>query len=115
MEELTKAQKSRKAISIFKTTADALLHIGNYKPNDQSGRTLEDSLRALSPEIYGSMNDPGIVELKGLEYVFDRLPRGIEECSRITLTALEDFEGTSKKYCAVLSPGFSFDSEAPTE
>ncbi len=41
------------------------------------------------------MNDPRIIELKGLEYVFDRLPRGIEECSRIILTAEEQLEHTA--------------------
>lgn len=95
MEELTKAQKGRIAIRIFKTTADALALRGYYKPSGRSGQTLEESLKSLSPEIYGTMNDHRIIELKGLEYVMDRLPRGIEECSRIILTAEENFDETA--------------------
>ena len=95
MKELTKAQKGRIAIRTFKTTVDALALRGYYKPSGRSGQTLEESLKALSPEIYGTMNDPRIIELKGLEYIMDRLPRGIEECSRIVLTSEESFAGTS--------------------
>lgn len=95
MEELTKSQKARMAIRIFKTTVDALALRGYYKPSGKSGQTVAEALRMLSPEIYGTMNDSRIVELKGLEYVIERLPRGIESCNRITLTAQEDLEGTS--------------------
>ncbi len=95
MEELTKAQKARLAIRIFKTTADALALRGSYKPTGKSGQALAESLKMLSPEIYGTMNDPRIIELKGLEYVIDRLPKGIESCTRIILTAEEDLENTS--------------------
>ncbi|MCP4687807.1 MAG: hypothetical protein GY859_07135 [Desulfobacterales bacterium] len=95
MEELTKSQKSRVAIRSFKTIADALALRGYYKPSGRSGQTLADALKMLSPEIYGSMNDPRIIELKGLEYVIDRLPRGVEECTRIVLTAQEDLDDTS--------------------
>jgi hypothetical protein len=56
---------------------------------------LTEALKQLSPEIYGSMTDARIVELKGLEYVIDRMPKGIENCSRIILTAQEDFKETS--------------------
>jgi hypothetical protein len=52
---------------------------------------MEQCLRNLSPEIYGSMNDPRVVELKGLEYVIDRLPKGIEDCNRIILTEENPF------------------------
>ncbi|MFC1857395.1 DUF6909 family protein [Thermodesulfobacteriota bacterium] len=95
MQELTDAQKGRVAIRAFKTVADALALRGFYKPNGTSGQTLENALRLLSPEIYGSMNDPRVIELNGLEYVLDRLPRGIEKCTRIILTAEEEFENTS--------------------
>ena len=61
----------------------------------QSGQALEASLRTLSPEIYGSMNDPKRIELKGLEYIMDRLPRGIEKCNRFVMTVKGDLEGTS--------------------
>ena len=86
MQELTDAQKARHAIREFKTITDALALRGFYRPSGKSGKQLETCLKNLSPEIYGSMNDPRVVELKGLEYVIDRLPRGIEECSRIILT-----------------------------
>jgi hypothetical protein len=92
--ELTKAQKGRIAIGAFKTMAGALALRGFYRPNGKSGQTLEQALKNLSPEIYGSMNDPKRIELKGLEYVLDRLPRGIESCNRIVLTAREDLEDT---------------------
>jgi len=95
LEELTKSQKARIAIRLFKTTADALALRGFYKPSGTSGQTLFEALKMLSPEIYGTMNDPRIIELKGLEYVIERLPRGIEECTQIILTAQEDLENTS--------------------
>jgi len=95
MQPLTKAQKARIAIRTIKTTADALALRGYYKPSGKSGQTLANGLRMLSPEIYGSMNDQRIIELKGLEYVIERLPEGIEKCNRIILTAQDDFEQTS--------------------
>ncbi len=33
--------------------------------------------------------------MKGLEYVLDRLPKGIEQCNRIVMMAQEDLKGTS--------------------
>jgi len=95
MQELTKSQKARVAIRSFKTGVDAIGLRGYYRPKDLIGQALADSLRTLSPEIYGTMNDPRVVELKGLEYVIDRLPRGIERCTRIILTEEEGFEGTN--------------------
>ncbi len=92
---MTKAQRGRVAIRTFKVVADALAVRGYYKPSGRSGQTLEESLKMLSPEIYGTMNDHRIIELKGLEYVMDRLPKGIEECSRIILTAEEQLEHTA--------------------
>ena len=95
MEEITKAQQARIAIRMIKTTVDALSLRGYYKPSGRSGQTLAEGLRLLRPEIYGSMNNPRIIELKGLEYVLDRLPCGIEECTEIVLTAQDTFENTS--------------------
>lgn len=95
MQELSKSQKARIAIRTFKTIADALILQGVYKPSGKAGEKLAEALKGLSPEIYGSMSDPRIVELKGLEYVIDRMPRGIENCSRLILTAQEDFHDTS--------------------
>ena len=94
MEALTRSQKGRIAIRNFMVIADALALRGFYRPNGRSGQTLEQALRTLSPEIYGSMNDPRRIELNGLEYVLDRLPRGIESCNRIVLTAQEEFVNT---------------------
>ncbi len=95
MQELSKSQKARNAIRTFKTLADALTLQGVYKPSGKAGEKLAEALKMFSPEIYGSMPDPRIVELKGLEYVIDRMPRGIEKCNRIILTAQEDFQDTS--------------------
>ena len=95
MEETTRAHKARLAIRTFKIVADALFLRGNYTLGGKSGQALEDALRTLSPEIYGTMNDPKSIELKGLEYILDRLPRGVEECQRFVLTAKEDLDGTS--------------------
>ena len=95
MEEATRAHKARVAIKTFKIAADALLLRGQYSLGGKLGQTLEEALRTLSPEIYGTMNDPRSIELKGLEYILDRLPRGIEECHRFVLTAREDLADTS--------------------
>ena len=95
MQNLTKSQQARLAIRIFQTTVDALALRGYYRASGKSGQPLEDALKIISPEIYGSMTDPRVIELKGLEYVLDRLPVGIEECSRIILTAQEELENTS--------------------
>ena len=86
MYELTESQKARHAIREFKTITDALALRGFYRPSGKFGKDLESCLKNLSPEIYGSMNNPRVVELKGLEYVIDRLPRGIEACTKIILT-----------------------------
>ena len=94
MEETTRSHAARLAIRNFRIAADALLLIGRFKMNGRSGQVLQDSLRTLSPEIYGSMNDPRSIELKGLEYVMDRLPRGTEECSRFVMSSEEDLGDT---------------------
>lgn len=95
MKELSKSQKARSAIAAFKTIADALILRGSYQPSGTTGLKLENALRMIKPEIYGTMADDRIVELKGLEYVIDRLPRGIEACNRVVLTAQEDLDATS--------------------
>ncbi|MDY6824478.1 MAG: hypothetical protein SWH68_11885 [Thermodesulfobacteriota bacterium] len=91
MKNLTPSQKARFAISSFKTIAKAMALRGFYRPSGRMGRQLGDYLLTLSPEIYGSMNDSKVVELNGLEYVIDRLPCGIDECTRITLTDEDRF------------------------
>jgi len=95
MQDLTRSQKARIAISSFKTMANALALRGYFRPSGKMGRSLADCLIALSPEIYGSMNDARVVELKGLEYVIDRLPRGIEQATRLILTEEEPFGETT--------------------
>jgi hypothetical protein len=95
MQELSKAQRARHAIRSFKILSDAVILQGVYKPSGMVGEKLAEALRQLSPEIYGSMNDSRVVELKGLKYVIDRMPRGIENCTRLILTAQEDFQNTS--------------------
>ncbi|MCE5243346.1 MAG: hypothetical protein LLF99_09125 [Desulfobacteraceae bacterium] len=125
MEETTRSNAARLAIHNFRIAADALLLMGRFKMNGRSGQVLQDALKTLSPEIYGTMNDPRRIELKGLEYVMDRLPRGIEECSRFIMTSEADLEFTpfemleppkrrrtsyrinEKEMCFVITRGFS--------
>jgi hypothetical protein len=90
-----RARKARLAIITFQIMSSAFLLRGYYRLAGKTGQTLENSLRNLSPEIYGSMNDPRITELKGLEYILDRLPKGMEQCNRIVMMAQEDLKGTS--------------------
>lgn len=89
--ELTRAQESRAAIERIYIEMRHLFNTGIYKPSGSSGQQLTDSLLTLRPEIYGSMNDPSKVELDGLVYVIDRLPRGIEECRYVRLISEEGY------------------------
>ncbi|MCG6919229.1 MAG: hypothetical protein LJE89_16995 [Deltaproteobacteria bacterium] len=95
MDDMDRAHQGRIAIRTFQIIAHALLLRGYYSMAGQSGQTLEAALRALSPEIYGTMNDPKRIELKGLEYIMDRLPRGIEQCNHFVMTVEGDLDGTS--------------------
>lgn len=95
MQELTQARQGRIAIRNFQTISDGLTLRGFYRLNGSSGSNLEQALSTLSPEIYGKMNDPRRIELKGIEYVMDRLPRGIESSSRLVLTTQEGLEDTA--------------------
>ncbi len=88
----TRAQESRAAIERMYITMRHLFMRGSYKPLGVSGASLKEAMHALSPEIYGLMNDPEKVELDGLLYVIDRLPKGIEECQIINLISREGFE-----------------------
>ncbi len=89
---LTRAQESRAAIERLYITMRHLFMRGLYKPLGVSGESMIEALRTLQPEIYGSLNDPERVELDGLFYVFQRLPKGIEECRIIRLISKEGFE-----------------------
>lgn len=88
----TRAQESRTAIERLYIAMRHLFIRGGYKPMGVSGEAMITSLRELRPEIYGSINDPERVELDGLLYIFQRLPKGIEEAQFIRLITREGFE-----------------------
>lgn len=88
----SRAQESRAAIQRLYIAMRHLFIRGSYKPLGVSGEAMIESMMQLQPEIYGSINDPERVELEGLLYVFQRLPRGIEECRYIKLLSREGFE-----------------------
>ena len=67
---------------------------GSYKPLGVSGETMISAMLSLQPEIYGSIADDEVVELDGLLYVFQRLPKGIEQCRYIKLISREGFENS---------------------
>ncbi|OIN59382.1 DUF6909 family protein [Arsenicibacter rosenii] len=89
---LTRAQASRTAIERLYISMRQLFNRGFYKPSGVSAEEMRRALLTLSPEIYGSVNDPQRVELDGLVYVMDRLPKGIESCRIITLASKEGYE-----------------------
>jgi len=86
-----RAQESRAAIERLYITMRHLFNRGSYKPYGVSGQSLREALLMLSPEIYGSMADEERVEMDGLLYVMDRLPKGLEECRFIRLISKEGF------------------------
>jgi len=53
---------------------------------------MKEALLALKPEIYGTIADKEKVELGGLLYVFQRLPKGIEQCRFVKLVGREGLE-----------------------
>lgn len=89
---LTRAQESRVAIERLYITMRHLFNRGFYKPSGVSGEEIRTALLTLRPEIYGSVTDPQRVELDGLVYVMDRLPKGIESCQIVMLASREGFE-----------------------
>ena len=88
----TRAQESRAAIERMYITMRHLFTRGSYKPMGISGESLVSALMVLSPEIYGTVTDPEKLELDGLLYVMERLPRGIEECRFVRLISREGYE-----------------------
>ena len=96
----TRAQESSAAIEKMYITMRHLFSRGFYKPMGVSGDSLRDALITLRPEIYGNIADEK-VELKGLLYVIERLPIGIEECRYINLTS---DEGYSKSHFQAIVP-----------
>ena len=96
----SRAQESSAAIEKMYITMRHLFNRGFYKPMGVSGDTLREALLALRPEIYGNIAEEK-VELKGLLYVIERLPVGIEECRFINLTS---DEGYSKSHFQAIVP-----------
>jgi hypothetical protein len=94
MQELTRAQESRAAIEKIYIEMRHLFNRGFYKPFGVSGREVNEALVALRPEIYGSIGDSKKVELDGLVYVIDRLPRGIEECRYVRFITEEGYQAS---------------------
>jgi hypothetical protein len=92
--QLTRAQESRSAIERLYIAMRHLFIRGEYKPLGMSGEAMIKALIDLRPEIYGSIADPERVELDGLFYVFQRLPKGIEECRYIRLISREGYENS---------------------
>ncbi|MDX1905478.1 MAG: hypothetical protein SF053_00480 [Bacteroidia bacterium] len=88
---LTRARESRAAIERLYVEMRHLFNSGLYRNLGSRGEVLTEALLTLSPEIYGSMGDPNKVELDGLVYVMDRLPRGIESCRYIKLISEEGY------------------------
>jgi hypothetical protein len=91
----TRAQISRTSIQRLYIAMKHLFMRGAYKPLGISGETIIESLLALKPEIYGSIADPEKVELDGLLYIFQRLPKGIEQCRYIKLISREGYENSN--------------------
>ncbi len=91
-EKRSRAHVSRAAIERLYIEMRHLLMRGSYKPVGRSGESMREALLLLNPQIYGSMADPEKVELEGLLYVFQRLPRDIEQCRYIKLISREGLE-----------------------
>jgi len=87
-----RAQESRAAVQRLYIAMRHLFIRGSYKPLGLSGEAMIEAMMVLRPEIYGSIADPEKVELNGLFYVAQRLPRGIEECRFVRLISREGFE-----------------------
>lgn len=87
-----RSRESRAAIERLYITMRHLFIRGSYKPLGVSGKSLIEALHILKPEIYGDIDDAERVDMEGLLYVAERLPKGIEECRFIQLVAREGFE-----------------------
>lgn len=92
----TRAQESTNAIERLYITMRHLFNRGFYKPTGVSGESLKNALLQLRPEIYGSIAEEK-AELKGLIYVLERLPEGIEQCRFINLTSDEGYRDSHFK------------------
>ena len=92
--ELTRARESRAAIEKLYIEMRHIFNSGSYSPSNISGKVLSEALHTLRPEIYGSITDMEKVELNGLVYVMERLPKGIEECRFIRLISDEGYSNS---------------------
>ncbi|MEL7343131.1 MAG: hypothetical protein AAGM67_21785, partial [Bacteroidota bacterium] len=90
--ELSQARAARAAIERLYIEMRHLFNSGLHRHDSMAGQVLTEALLTLSPEIYGSMGDPEKVELDGLVYVMDRLPKGIEECRLVKLISEEGYK-----------------------
>jgi hypothetical protein len=90
----TQAQISRAAIQRLYVSMRHLFLRGGYKPLGVSGESMIQAMLSLKPEIYGSIADDEKVELNGLLYIFQRLPKGIEQCRYIKLISREGYDGS---------------------
>lgn len=89
--EITRARASRLAIERLYIGMRHLFNRGYYKPTGESGKAIADALLTLRPEIYGSLEDQSRVDLAGLVYVMDRLPKGITECRFVKFISEEGY------------------------
>lgn len=84
--------RARQSTSEIDRLYISMRHMSNretYRPGGRTGQTIRELLLKLNPEIYGSIADPEKVELEGLFYVLDRLPKGITETPFIHFTSNE--------------------------
>jgi hypothetical protein len=88
----TQAQISRAAIQRLYVSMRHLFLRGGYKPLGVSGESMIQAMLSLKPEIYGSIAEEEKVELNGLLYIFQRLPKGIEQCRYIKLISREGYD-----------------------
>lgn len=86
-----RAQESRAAVERLYIAMRHLFIRGSYKPLGISGEAMIEALMVLRPEIYGTLFHPERIELDGLLYVFQRLPKGIESCRLIRMVSREGY------------------------
>jgi len=90
----SRAQESRAAIQRLYIAMRHLFIRGGYKPLGASGEAMIDALMSLKPEIYGDIANEERVELDGLLYIFQRLPKGIEACRYIKMITSEGYSNS---------------------
>ena len=93
--QLKRARESRANIEKLYIAMRHLFNRGFYKPSGVTGREVRQALLTLNPEIYGSINNEERVELDGLIYVMDRLPKGIESCQFIKIISEEGYRDSN--------------------